>query len=105
MSQVVERHVPLRSEVEPGRPGASASLLASLFGEAREAIYSLTPDGLVLSWNTATEELYGYRAAEVLGRPSDPTVPEELEGELAERLVHLVAGSSRAERFETVRVT
>ncbi len=41
------------------------------------AIYTLGPAGTVLTWNAAAERLYGWSAAEVLGR----TLPTSPEGE------------------------
>ncbi len=43
-------------------------------------IISLDPDGMVLTWNPAAERLFGWTAAEVVGRPL-PIVPEEKEEE------------------------
>jgi PAS domain S-box-containing protein len=39
------------------------------------AIYTLSREGSVLTWNAAAERLYGWRTDEVLGRPL-PTSPE-----------------------------
>lgn len=40
------------------------------------AIFSLDPEGKVKSWNVAAEEIFGWKAAEVLGR-SLPIVPAD----------------------------
>src|SRR6516162_1772707 len=34
------------------------------------AIFPLTPEGLVASWNTGAERILGYRANEILGKNS-----------------------------------
>jgi PAS domain S-box-containing protein len=44
------------------------------------AVLALDNSGHVTMWNPAAERIYGWRAAEVLGRPL-PTVPEELRPE------------------------
>ena len=42
--------------------------LFALFEQTADAAYSVTSDGEICSWNTAAERLFGYPAAEVLGR-------------------------------------
>jgi len=49
--------------------------LRAIVQSAPLAIYTLGPAGAVLTWNAAAERLYGWTAAEVLGRPL-PTSPE-----------------------------
>jgi PAS domain-containing protein len=38
-----------------------------------DGISSLTLEGTVNSWNKGAERIYGYSAAEILGRPSFPS--------------------------------
>jgi PAS domain S-box-containing protein len=40
----------------------------ALFEQTADAAYAVTRDGEICSWNTAAERLFGYPAAEVLGR-------------------------------------
>jgi PAS domain S-box-containing protein len=42
--------------------------LFALFEQTADAVYAVTGDGEICSWNTAAERLFGYPAAEVLGR-------------------------------------
>jgi PAS domain S-box-containing protein len=42
--------------------------LFALLEQTADAAYSVTSDGEICSWNTAAERLFGYAAAEVLGR-------------------------------------
>ena len=49
--------------------------LRAIVQSAPLAIYTLGPAGTVLTWNAAAERLYGWSAAEVLGRTL-PTTPE-----------------------------
>jgi diguanylate cyclase (GGDEF)-like protein/PAS domain S-box-containing protein len=46
--------------------------------EAPVAIYSVGLDGTILSWNPAAEELFGWSAHDVLGRPVPFLPPESL---------------------------
>jgi PAS domain S-box-containing protein/putative nucleotidyltransferase with HDIG domain len=73
----------------------SDQFLAALVSSSDDAIIGKTTDGVVVSWNTAAELLYGYSAAEMLGRDIAVLFPlwmlDEHDGLLA-----------RARRGETV---
>ncbi len=51
--------------------------LASLVDAAEEAIISRDLDDVITSWNRGAEELFGWTAAEALGRPIGLLLPEE----------------------------
>ncbi|MEU8238929.1 PAS domain S-box protein [Actinoplanes missouriensis] len=42
--------------------------LAVIVESSPDAIVARTPDGVITSWNAGAERLYGYTAAEVIGR-------------------------------------
>jgi diguanylate cyclase (GGDEF)-like protein/PAS domain S-box-containing protein len=77
--------------------------LAAIVESSDDAIIGKTLDGTIISWNRGAEELYGYRADEVIGRNVSillpPDRPEELSG-----LLELIADGQEVEPFETVRV-
>src|SRR5664279_2772713 len=52
--------------------------LAALISSSVDAIIGKTTDGVVLSWNAAAERLYGYSAAEMLGRDIAVLFPSRL---------------------------
>lgn len=54
--------------------------LEALITASPLAIIAVDPQGLVLNWNHAAERLFGYTAAEVLGRPN-PLIPEHRQSE------------------------
>src|SRR5574338_305231 len=58
--------------------------------------------GTIDRWNARAEQLFGYRAEEVIGKPISILVPPERLGELAEIVRRLREGEPVA-RFETVR--
>src|SRR5690606_29709266 len=69
-----------------------------------DAILSLTPDGLITSWNRGAERLYGYATAEVVGRSIDLLLPEAGRPEMTSLLERLGRGE-RIDPLETVRRT
>lgn len=85
-------------------PGGSAAFLASIVDSADDAILGMDLDGTIRSWNAAAERIYGYSAAEMVGRNVNLLVPPERKGE-AERILLTIAVGKRVERFESTRLT
>jgi PAS domain S-box-containing protein len=82
---------------------ARASALASLVQSADDAIVGKTVDGVITSWNSGAERLYGYTAREVLGSRFDSLIPES--GRAAEsQMLARVAAGARAEPYEAERL-
>jgi PAS domain S-box-containing protein len=69
-----------------------------------DAIISKGLDGTIHSWNRGAERVFGYTAAEAVGKPITLIIPPELHGEEREILARLRRGE-RIEHFETIRVT
>jgi PAS domain S-box-containing protein len=42
---------------------------ATLLGAVRDAVIAIDADHIIIEWNAAAEQLYGYRSAEAEGRP------------------------------------
>jgi PAS domain S-box-containing protein len=77
-------------------------IFATLFETSRDAILVKNLDGEVLQWNRACQELYGYSAAEAVGRHIDFIIPEERRSELSPLFSRLRQGL-RVSTFQTVR--
>jgi PAS domain S-box-containing protein len=78
--------------------------LAAIVESSDDAILSKTLEGVITSWNSGAENLYGYSAEEVVGRPVTILVPPELPDEVPEILSKLRRGE-KIEHYETVRVS
>jgi len=68
-----------------------------------DAIVSKTLDGIITSWNTAAERMFGYTAAEAIGQSITLIVPPELHQEEVDILGKLQRGV-QIQHYETVRV-
>ena len=82
---------------------ARTTLLASIVDCSDDAIVGKTPDGIITSWNRGAEQIYGYTATEIIGKPMSmliqPDRPDEMEGILAR-----IRDGERVEHYETVRL-
>jgi PAS domain S-box-containing protein len=91
----------------PGRPGhrtVGSKLLASIVDSSDDAILSKTLDGVITSWNKAAERIYGYQAAEIIGRSVSLLIPPDRPREMAEILDRIRIGE-RVNNYETTRRT
>jgi PAS domain S-box-containing protein len=88
------------SDPEVHQPQAEE--FSAIVASSDDAILSKGLDGTIRSWNAAAERLYGYTAAEAVGRSIALIVPDELASEIGE-ILREVAGNRRVEHFETTR--
>lgn len=78
--------------------------LAAIVECSDDAIVSKTLDGVIMSWNPGAERIFGYTAAEAIGRHITLIIPEERHGEEADVLARLRRGE-KIDHFETERRT
>ena len=76
--------------------------LAAIVSSTGDAIVG-TRDGVITSWNPGAERLYGYTAAEVVGRSIALIIPPDRPDELPGIMARLRRGE-RIEHYDTVRV-
>ena len=82
---------------------AVSAYLASIVESCDDAIIGKTLDGTVVSWNPGAERLYGYRAAEMIGRSISVLIPSYRPEELPE-IDDAIKRGERVDGFETVRI-
>ena len=69
-----------------------------------DAIITKNLEGVISSWNTGAQRMFGYTAAEAIGQPITIIIPPELHEEEMEILRRLRTGE-RIEHYETWRVS
>jgi PAS domain S-box-containing protein len=76
--------------------------LAAIVDDSDDAIIGRTLEGMITSWNHSAERIFGYSAAEMLGRPMSILFPahhKDNEAHLTER----ISRGERVAHYETVR--
>ncbi len=76
--------------------------LAAIVDSSDDAIVSKDLNSIITSWNAGAERLFGYKAAEVVGRPVTLLMPDARKNEEISLLERIRRGE-RIEHFETVR--
>jgi PAS domain S-box-containing protein len=77
--------------------------LSAMVQSANDAIIGKTAKGIVQTWNPGAERLYGYRAAEMLGRDMTVILPPDQsdeEGKILER----IGRGEQVDHFDAVRM-
>jgi PAS domain S-box-containing protein len=84
--------------------GDSHYYLAAIIDSADDAIVSKDLNGVILSWNRGAERIFGWTAAEAVGRHITLIIPEERRAEEDEILARIRRGET-VDHMETARVT
>jgi PAS domain S-box-containing protein len=87
---------------EQSRAVQAREQLASIVESSGDAIVSKTLDGIIVSWNSAAETLFGYAAEEVIGKSITILIPAELQDEEPKILERIRRGGS-LDHYETIR--
>lgn len=79
-----------------------ANRLASIVESSQDAIVSKDLNGVVATWNKGAEKLFGYTAAEMIGKEIVLLIPEDHPDEEPAILERIRRGE-RVEQYETIR--
>jgi len=97
-------HIVLYQDMTPVSEAVQKqSLFNDWFLSSHDGIFSVTPDGRVLSWNPAAERIYGYPAGEIEGKDIAILEPPHLKGEVHRILKKVIEGVPLV-NYETQRV-
>ena len=89
---------------EQQRHSERERLFSSVVESSNDAIVTKKLDGTITGWNPAAERLFGYSAADAIGRHIDLIVPDDKLEELQDILESIGRGEAIAQH-ETSRVT
>jgi PAS domain S-box-containing protein len=93
----------LRDVSERNRSDAARALLAAVVESSDEGIIAVSREKIILSWNKGAQVIYGYSAAEVLGKTAASTiVPPERTEEYDALFARVLAGEILVQ-FESER--
>jgi PAS domain S-box-containing protein len=84
------------------RADGAARRLAAVVESSDDAIITKNLNSIITSWNPAAERMFGYTAAEAVGKSIRMLIPDELQGEEDTVLAKIRAGES-LDHYETVR--
>ncbi|MBI5324525.1 MAG: PAS domain S-box protein [Ignavibacteriae bacterium] len=79
------------------------NLLASIVESTDFAIYGITYNGTILTWNNGAEKTYGYKASEIVSKSISVLVPLDYRNELM-RTIDKVIRKQTVERLESERI-
>ena len=99
-----ERIAVLTHEVAERRRSQDAQArLAAIVESSDDAIISENLDGMVTSWNSAAERIFGYSPQEMVGQSILTIIPADRHAEVNDIRATLRAGQ-RVEHFDTIRM-
>jgi PAS domain S-box-containing protein len=92
----------VRNVTERMRLEHTSNLLASIVESTDDAIYGMSYDSTIISWNLGAEKIYGFDSSEIIGRTGIQTVLPE-ERPLFLQHVENVIRTQEISRFELTR--
>ncbi|MGC2248990.1 MAG: PAS domain S-box protein, partial [Terriglobales bacterium] len=102
--RVQRRTGALQTEIiDRKRAQETAERLAAVVESSDDAIIGKDLSGVITAWNRGAEKVFGYSAAEIVGRPMLQMFPPDRAGEETDILGRIGRGES-VDHFETVRV-
>lgn len=95
--------VNFRDVTERKQTEQALARFAAIVDSSHDAIVSKTLEGIITSWNGSAERIFGYSAAEVIGKSILILIPPDRADEEPQILARQARGE-RIDHFETVRV-
>ena len=83
-----EKNIPIRMKgtvqdiTERKKAEEKIQNLANIVESSKDAIITISLDGIITSWNKGAEQIYGYSAEEILGKNISILEPDNLKDEI-----------------------
>jgi len=85
---------------------AKNRFMANILQDSADAIITMDPDNIITSWNKGAESIFGYHAAEVVGKSVNIIVPPELrEAQELTKISQRLRTLGAVRSYQTERVT
>jgi len=81
-----------------------SAMLAAIIESSNDAIVGKGLDSVVTSWNKSAEEMFGYKAEEIIGQSIMKIIPPERQHEEL-NIITKIKNGEHVEHFETQRLT
>jgi diguanylate cyclase (GGDEF)-like protein/PAS domain S-box-containing protein len=88
---------------EPRQMEEERARLAMIVESSSDAIFSVSLDGVITSWNRGAGNVFGYSASEILGRQIFTIIPPERYDERS-RILQTIMSGEQLQHFETTRI-
>ncbi len=93
-----------RDITERRRAEATSQLLSSIVESSEDAIVSKNANGIITSWNHGAEQVFGYSAEEMIGKPITMLAPPDRQDEMRE-ILERVRNGERVQHYRALRRT
>src|ERR1700722_11495563 len=104
----IARFIAITQDVTERRMAEEAGrFLKAVVESSEDAIIGATLDGQISSWNRGAETIYGYRAADAIGKPVSILLPSEIRPEMQagmRTVQEVLDGAPGFSQAQTVRV-
>ena len=95
--------VAVRDVTKQREAAATTARLASIIQSSHDAVIGETLDRVITTWNPGAERLYGYSAAEMIGRHIDVLIQPQRRSE-EKRIQAAITRGDQVEQFQSERV-
>lgn len=102
LGQIIGASKIVRDVSDRRRGDETARRLAAIVDSSDDAIISKDLNGVIQTWNEAARRLFGYTAAEAIGKPVLMLIPDGRQDEKPAIIARLRRGE-RIEHYETIR--
>ncbi len=104
MGQIIGAVNVLVDVTDRDRAEQTQRLLAAIVESSDDAIVSKSLTGVIRSWNSGAQRLFGYTPDEVIGKPITVIIPPERQHE-EEAILSRLRRGERIDHYDTIRVT